>query len=229
MLVKEIEHGLVLAAPTKGYVRTPGLHASDLYGAYYKAHDPKRYDKRDKDGNALPFDLTKMEMGTSFEEILERALKERLFGNRDDGFRPGEFTAPHIPGCPNEDVDCDGENICEECGAGTLFSPDYLFELASIYVLGEFKCTWYSSKGLPTNEKAAKWLTQIMLYLLWLSLIFGQDIVKCRLYVLFVNDDYKPPTPKLRCWEITFTKRELMQEHKEIMRHARKKGLLVSK
>jgi hypothetical protein len=229
VLVKEIDHGLVLAAPTKGYVRTPGLHASDLYGAYYKDHDPKRYDKKDKDGKAVPFDLAKMEMGTSFEEVLEPVLKERLFGERNDGYRPGEFTAPHVPGCPHDGLECDAETVCPECGAGTLFSPDYLFELAGRLILGEFKCTWYSSNGAPTNDKFAKWLTQIKLYLLWLTVILGMDVTKVRLFVLFVNDDYKPPTPKLRAWEITFTKKELMLEHKEIIRHAKKKGLLVAK
>lgn len=229
MRIVEIDHGLVLAAPTKGYVRTPGVHASDLYGSYYVDHDPQRYAKKDKDGNATPIDVTKMEVGTSFEEILEPVLKERLFSDRGDGFRPGEFTAPHAPGCPLEDNECEAGVICEECGAGTLFSPDWLFSEKDRYILGELKCTWYSSTGAPTNEKFAKWRTQVMLYMFWLSTILGQDVTKCRLFALFINGDYKPPSPKLRAWEITFTKRELVMEHREIMRHARKKGLLVGK
>ncbi len=191
---KEIEHGLELAKPTEGYIRTPGLHASDIYGSFYKSLDPKRYDKRDEKGEPLPFDLTKMELGSSFEEALEPVLAQRLLGDR-----PGEFTSPE----------------------GIIYSPDHLFTGESSLVLGEFKLTWYSMVGFPTNEKFAKWLTQIMLYLYWL------ELTECLLYVLFVNGNYKPPSPVLRCLRLTFTPQELAEEHATLMRHARKKGLLT--
>lgn len=193
MRIREFEHGLELAKATEGYVRTPGLHASDLYGSFYKSFDPKRYDKRDKQGNPLPFDLAKMELGTSFEEVLEPMLAERLLGER-----PGEFTSPE----------------------GVIFSPDHLFDIDGEIILGEFKCTWYSLRGCPTDPKFAKWLTQIKLYLHWLKLR------KARLYVFFVNSDYKPPTPSLKAWELVFTQRELQDEYDMIARHARKEGLL---
>lgn len=143
MRVKEIDHGLELAKATHGYVRTPGLHASDLYGAFYKDFDPKRYDKKDASGNPLPFDLAKMELGTSFEEVLEPVLAARLLGER-----PGEFTSPE----------------------GIIYSPDQLFFEDGETVLGEFKCTWYSMTGCPADPKFAKWLTQIKLYLHWLQM-----------------------------------------------------------
>ena len=218
MRVKEIAHGLVLAAPTLGYVRSPGIHASDLYGAFYKAFDPQRYDKRDKQGEPIPMDLAKLELGTSFEEVLEPALAQRLLGSR-----PGEFTATHSQDCTRNTQPYAPSNVCVECGAGVLFSPDYLFDDPNgDLVLGEFKLTWYSSKGAPFEPKFAKYFTQIKLYLYWLGL------VKARLYILFANSDYKPPTPSLRCWELSFTRRELVDEHNVIMRHARKKGLLVA-
>ncbi len=193
MRLKEIPHGLTLAAPTEGYVRSPGLHASDLYNDYFKDFDPDRYDKRAADGSAVPFDLAKMELGTSFEEVLEPALRQRLFGDR-----PGEYMSPE----------------------GIAFSPDYLFDCPEGLVLGEFKLTWYSSRGAPTDKKFAKWLAQIALYLHWL------ELRKCRLYVFFVNGDYKPPTPDLKAWELTFTGQELTDNYNAIIRHARKKGLL---
>ncbi len=173
-------------------MRSPGLHASDLYGSFYKAYDPARYDKRDSDGEPAPMDTTKMELGIGFEEILERAIGERLLGQR-----PGEFVSPE----------------------GIIYSPDYLFDEHPL-VLGEFKLTWYSSKGAPTDEKFAKWLTQIKLYCYWLG------IQVTRLYVLFVNNDYKPPTPKLLAWELTFSPRELQDEADTILRHGRSKGMI---
>lgn len=193
MRVREIEHGLTLATPSVGYVRTPGLHASDLYGAFYRSFDPKRYDKRLEDGSPQPMDTLKLELGTSFEEVLEEALARRLFGER-----PGEFVSPE----------------------GIIFSPDYLFDIDGELVLGEFKLTWYSAKDAPHHEKFEKYFTQIKMYCHWLQL------TKARLYILFVNNDYKPPTPKLRAWELQFSPTELAEETEMVLRHAREQGLL---
>lgn len=193
MKITPIAHGLDLAKPTEGYVRTPGLHASDLYGSFYRSFDPARYDKRrGEDGEPLGFDTTKMELGIGFEEVLERTLAERLLGAR-----PGEFVSPE----------------------GIIYSPDYLFSEDDL-ILGEFKLTWYSSRGAPTDEKFSKWLTQIKLYCHWL------EIRRARLYVLFVNGDYKPPTPALLAWELVFTPRELQDEADMILRHGRSKGMI---
>lgn len=190
--VTEFEHGLVLSTPTHGYIRTPGLHASDIYGAFYKSLDPKRYDKRQEDGSPIPMDETRMTLGTSFEEVLEIALAARLLGER-----PGEFTSPE----------------------GVIFSPDYLFNEEHL-VLGEFKCTWYSAKDAPFGDKFLKWWTQIKLYCYWLR------IHHARLYVLFVNGDYKPPAPVLRAWSVEFTDKELQGEYTAIMRFAHREGML---
>jgi len=111
---------------------------SDLYGELYKQLEPKRFDKRDKDGNPEPFDLTRMELGTSFEEVLEPVLAERLLGTR-----PGEFTTDE----------------------GVIYSPDYLFiDDDGEWVLGEFKLTWMSSRGAPHDAKFNKWTCQMMAY-----------------------------------------------------------------
>lgn len=193
MKVTPFDHGLDLNKPTEGYIRSPGLHASDLYGSFYKKFDPKRYDKRDKDGNPTPMDYVKMSLGTSFEEMLERALAERLLGER-----PGEFVSDE----------------------GIIYSPDYLFFEPTEIILGEFKCSWYSSKNAPFDPKFDKWMTQIKLYSYWLQL------TKARLYVLFVNGDYKPPSPILLSWVIEFTPRELTDEYNMIMRHAKAEGIL---
>lgn len=204
------------------------MHASDLYGRYYKDHDPKRYDQRDADGTALAMDMLKIEFGLSFEQELEEwllrmmdAVRVRMAG-RLLGERPGEFEAPHADDCSllTDGVAYGPDQPCPECAAGTLFSPDYLFDTDVALILGEFKLSWYSMKDAPFDKKFDKWITQIKLYCYWLG------ITKARLYVFFVNADYKPPKPALRCWDISFTRRELVDEHSAVVRHARKKGLL---
>lgn len=226
MRITEFPHGLTLAAPTEGYLRTPGLHASDLYGSFYRALDPKRFDKRDKDGARIPFDLPKMELGMCFEEVLEPALAwsmqmQQRLGRRHWGERPGEFTAPHDLRCPLKALAVVTGVACPTCGAGTIFSPDFLFDIDGDVVLGEFKLTWMSPKGAPTDPKFAKWWTQIKLYLHWLGLR------RALLYVYFVIPDYRTPSPPIpRAWEATFTQRELRDEYDMIMRHARQEGLL---
>jgi hypothetical protein len=191
--VTPFEHGLTLATPAEGYVRTPGLHMSDIYGALYKELDPKRYDKRGEDGEPIPMDLLKLELGLSFEQILEDAIARRLLGER-----PGEFTTPE----------------------GVIYSPDQIFFENGELILGEFKLTWYSARNAPFDEKFAKWFTQMKSYCYHLGTEWA------RLYVLFVNNDYKPPTPKLLAWEIKFTARELQDEWNLMKRMAIKKGLL---
>jgi hypothetical protein len=219
LTIVEIQHGLHLAEPTDGYVRTPGLHASQIYGSYYQSTNPKRYDKRDAAGEPLGFDLARMEFGTSFEEALEEALisptpiplmertRQRL-AHRLLGKRPGEFTSPE----------------------GVIFSPDYLFdEPDGSMVLGEFKLTWMSGKNAPDplDERYSKWHTQMMLYCRWL------EITRARLFAFFVNGGKAKPyhehTPELSAWEICYTQRELDQNWNTMERHARKVGLLPVK
>lgn len=224
MRLKEIPHGLALATPADGYVRTAGRHASDLYNSYYKGKDPKRYDKRDKDGNPTPMDMAKLELGLCFEQDLEVMLASmaRRMAKRLLGDRPGEFESPHEDGCSRHREPVVAGVPCPECGAGTIYSPDYLFDDGNELILGEFKCSWYSAFGAPTDPKFAKWWTQIKLYSHWLG------VRRARLYVFFVNGDYKPPSPQLRCWEVVFTARELQDEFNEIARDARKKGLFTA-
>lgn len=225
MRIQEVPHGLELAKPSLGYVRTPGLHASDLYGSFYRDFDKKRYAKTDKHGNPLPFDLAKMELGMCFEEVLEPALEwamqiQRQFGARHFGERPGEFTAPHDDRCPFKGAIVIPGVPCD-CGAGTIFSPDFLFDDGVGVVLGEFKLTWLSPKGAPMDAKFSKWWSQIKLYCHWLKLR------RARLYVYFVIPDYRDPAPPVpRRWDVVFNERELRDEFDMIARDARGKGLL---
>lgn len=214
----EFEHGLTLAAPADGYVRSPGLHMSEIYGSLFKERDPDRYDKKDKHGKPIPFDLAKMEMGLRFEEMLETALRKSVFGRR-----PGEYFTEHAADCALRRVVLDHGLTCP-CGAGVAYSPDYLFKVGDEVELGEFKLTWYSSKGAPEiPEKFDKWFVQMKAYCYHLGL------TTARLYVFFVNGTYPkggPPSPELRSWRAEFRERELVSNWLMLVRHANKKGML---
>jgi hypothetical protein len=96
MRITPSPHGLDLNVAAPGYVRTPGLHMSDLYNSLFQELEPKRFQKGGKP------DELRMELGLAFEELLEEGLKERLV--KQGGGRPGEFTTAE----------------------GIIFSPDLL-------------------------------------------------------------------------------------------------------
>ena len=83
MKITPIDHGITLGVPTKGYVRSPGLHMSTIYNDLYAALEPERF------GGTDGPDPLKMELGTALEEGLEDALTKRWHATR-----PGEFTTP---------------------------------------------------------------------------------------------------------------------------------------
>lgn len=213
-----IDLQITLAAPTEGYVRSPGLHMSELYNALFKKLDPKRYDKRDVDGSPLPFDLKRMELGTTWEELLEPALAVRLAG-----YRLGEFYTKHDPKCAHRKTPLPKGIICP-CGGGIAYTPDHIFDIDGALILGEFKCTWYSAKDCPDDPKFDKWIVQIKSYCHHLKLS------RAYLIVLFVNGGldrrYHDHQPELHSWELQFTPRELQDNWSMLVRFAREEGIL---
>ena len=215
MRIEQIDHGLTLAAPTEGYVRTPGLHMSDLYSSLYRELDPKRFDKRDPSGNPLPFDDLRMEVGTSFEEVLEPAVRSRIVGAE----RPGEYATQHATDCVyvRSPVRV-GDAVCP-CGAGVIYSPDH-FLFNGVFRLGEFKATWLSIRKGITDRRFDKWHTQMCVYCYHLGTPFA------RLYALFLNGDYTNYSPQLLAWDIEYPQKRLFEEWNGLLRHGRKKGLI---
>src|SRR5690242_4306817 len=65
-------------------VRSPGLHASDIYGDLFKYLEPNSYDKG---GDMNPLLLA---LGTAWELHFEYLLR----ANGIDAQRPGEFLSP---------------------------------------------------------------------------------------------------------------------------------------
>lgn len=221
-LVRTFPHELDLMTPTEGYTRTPGLHASEIYNALYRKLNPKRYDLRDKKtGEPLPMPEDRVGFGTRFEEALEPQLKTRY-----DGYRPGELAVQHEPDCVHTGKKVKvGDPLCP-CGAGIIYSPDYLFFHEGLTILGEFKLTWLSSKEFPHDkDRFDKWMTQVKFYARNLRL---NDVWVFTFWVNGGTDfDYRRCQPEFkRAHHLRFSDGECEQTHQRLLRFARKEGLL---
>lgn len=223
MHIQPIEHGLILNQPTEGYVRTPGLHMSDIYNSLYKGLDPKRFDK------GTGPDVIAMDYGSSFEEALEEAVAY-YFAKRGTGGsdRPGEYACL-----------ASGKIVPVGTPKSIIFSPDHFF-YNCVTRLGEFKSTRMTIGPGLRDRKFDKWFCQMMAY------GFPLKMRHQRLIALFINGHGKwdwfkvpdvqfkdhpkgwcPPGPLLLAWDIEFKQRELDDNWNTLMRHARKKGMPI--
>lgn len=216
MIITPLPHDELplLTSPDAGFVRSPGLHMSQLYGAFYEALEPKKYGGPRDDKVMANY----MGAGLALEAALEAGLRERLTA---ESGRPGEF-------------------IHKERGISTpiIFSPDIIIFNSHTRV-GEIKLTWMSSSEVPHviqdantfPPKFAKYFTQMMLYCRCLETPYA------RLYGFFVNGGYeflrhkkgeksKPPQPAFYGWDLEFSKREMDDEWAMIINHARSVKLL---
>lgn len=197
MKFKPVPHGVDIVGPSIG--RAPGLHASDLYGAYYRDTEPKRYDKRGKNNERLEARPENLAMGLAWERYLE----ERLVASGIDAHRPEEQHA-------------------EEDGVELSYNPDlFIFEDDGLRG-GEIKLTFMSETDAFDDPKFNKWHSQMMIYGHLL------EIPKWRLYGLFAAGDYKKQRdPVLRAFDVEYTAREMREEWQTMVRHGRHKGLIV--
>src|SRR3990167_5129229 len=118
--------------------RGKGLHASDIYGDFYKKLNPKKYAKGDID--AAQLDLL-FAIGLAWEQYLEKVL----IANGELVARPGELESPE----------------------GIKFSPDLLI-VNGCDRIGEIKATYQSSRTcVPGEKQFEKYLSQIRLYCGW--------------------------------------------------------------
>lgn len=130
MIVTELQTGaLALPMETAGHERPDGLHVSTIIKDLMIHLKPKNY------GGEM--DVTKVMMGLSFEESLEKAFQSAEPG----AFRPGPILVP----------------------PGIWCSPDSV--LPDPWAVSEFKLTWYSAnKPCPFDEVYWPWLVQIKAY-----------------------------------------------------------------
>lgn len=103
---------------------------------------------------------------------------------------------------------------------GISMSPDGL-EMGEDgeMVLSEYKAKWASSKHSPADN--FKWMSQIMGY------CKGLGITKVRMYILYLNGDWKPPQPQFKSYQIEFTQLEVDENWEMILNHARVKKWVV--
>lgn len=212
MKIVPFKHNLNLNTPAEGYVRSSGLHMSDIYNSLYKELQPERFNKP-----GGPDELA-MEYGLAFEEALESAMSAGI-ARRLSGERPGEFAAL-----------ASGKIVPVGTKRSVIFSPDQFFYNGTTK-LGEFKSTRMTIAVGIRDKKFDKWFCQMKAY------AYPLKLHVCDLYALFINghgkwDDFdipgigiRPPGPLLQPWEIEFTDSELKDNWSVLMRHAKKKGM----
>lgn len=146
MIVTPVELDIDLLA--SDLVRSPGVHASDIYGDLYKHLDPKRYDYGDGPPNAVL-----MALGTAWEKHLEYLLTKNGLVHVE---RPEEFMSPE----------------------GIAYSPDLIFfnGVTRLGEIKYTSMSADDMPTEPTNvlpSKLDKYLTQMKLYAFWLGLHDG--------------------------------------------------------
>ncbi len=128
-------------------VRSPGLHASDIYGDFYKRLNPSRYDFGDGPPNA-----TLMALGTAWEKHFETIL--RL--NGINATRPDELMSPEGVAFSPDLIVFNGHTRVGEIKLTSMSLDDFP-----------------TSETNGLNPKFDKYLTQMKLYAFWLELRHG--------------------------------------------------------
>lgn len=202
MIVTPVEPDLQLNLPAPGYVRSEGLHLSQIYNDLYCDLEPKRYVR-----GSLP-DPLRMEAGLALEEMLESGLRNRL---RGDG-RPEEFVS-------DEGIICSPDLI--------IFNHVTRVGEIKLSWLSTRELPTEVSNHLP--PKFSKYTVQMMAYchvvqtpyarLYFFGVNGGYEFLR-------KGGRGTPPGPKLLAFDIEFTKRELDENWSMCLNHARSKGML---
>jgi len=101
---------------------------------------------------------------------------------------------------------------------GIAMSPDAVD--LSDYVLEEYKATWLSSSNPIDGVKFWHWHKQMQCYCRAIG------TTTARLRVFFVVGDYKGSGPQIKCYQFTFTQREMDETWSMILAHAKYRGWL---
>lgn len=193
MQLELFDRGMVLGQSAGGR-STDVLHVSEIYGRLLETLYPKKYDR------SRPMDMTRIETGLLFENVLEQGLKEKFATARVGEILSDEGIA----------MSPDGVNPTLGCGE-------------------EYKATWKSCRhGLLDNDGAPLpqflgWFIQMKAYAKWL----GVDTFL--LTVLFINGDYTQPlAPQMKTWKLVFTQEEIDDNWTGLMAFAREQHMFCT-
>lgn len=207
MRITEIDDPELLAQMGEGGTapRSTGLHLSDVYKVLMKRLQPKRFDKRDAQGNPIPFDTQRVEIGLLFETMLERALAEKFAT-----VRPGELFSDEGIAMSPDGLNPDAEALEE-------YKATYMSCRGGLYEIVEMEGREYQ----VVRDKFIHWFFQIKGYCKWLG------VRKAILRVLWLAGDYsKPITPVFKSYALEFTDQEIEDNWQMLMTVAREEGLL---
>lgn len=101
---------------------------------------------------------------------------------------------------------------------GITMSPDGIEMEGDLAVLSEYKAIWASSNRAIEDD----WyrMTQVKGY------CAGLGLLVVRMYILYINGDWKGGGPQFKGKRITFSQREIDETWDMIVGHARRQGLV---
>jgi hypothetical protein len=179
-------------ARSRGGERSGGAHVSELIRDIQNKVTHK--------GKRKPFDQLSAEerrrmgnytsLGWAFELIIERALREVW---SDIFLRDERYVKT-------------GELFLD----GVVGTPDW-FDTFDVSVI-EFKATWRSSRR-DLRQDFTSWMWQIKAYCKMMA------TTTARLYVFFVNGNYRESGPQLKGFALTFTQQEIDDNWAMLIQH----------
>lgn len=203
MVVKELPreklHAIAAASTGAEYVRSPGVHVTDLTKLVMLQIDPEKYGK-DYD----PFDTQNWQQaGFVWEEVLTNLFAARRMHGGVQNYtylgRTGEVRLDGIVGSPD--------------GFGA--DPDGM-------ALVESKQTWMSRRGFDLDSaKFIAWKFQILAYLKMV------ELTRCYLAVFWVNGTYDRYVPEFVEYRVDFTPVEIEENWTMLLNTGRRHKLLV--
>lgn len=144
-----------------------------------------------------------VEVGFAWEALLEQEFAERMRVRRDtDAATAGD----HVVRQGEYELD------------SLFLTPDGLYVGGNSLVDEEYKATWKSENKLQSVAEFEhhfwEWNTQFKCY----CRLFG--VTRTRLFVLWVNGNYRPSKPKAMRYEIEYTESEVRDNWRMITNHA---------
>lgn len=206
MKITEVDFELDLDAAAKvpltlPGLRTPGLHASDIYGGLASKLEPERYPPGSKPHTVITA------IGLAWEQWLERTL-----------IGMGVACAR-----PDEQVTMMGKTK-------VYYSPD-LVVVNGVNRIGEIKTTCMSAKNGIEGPKFAKYHAQAMLYCRWEDLfdarfyaLFLRGDYKFMKKGADRDDD---GFPELHVYDVSYSERELHENYQTHYEFAKRERMIV--